>query len=104
MRIQVKSAWLSESRGNYIVDARRCQTNRRSMKHSKYDKEDFEFAVVCIEDLSVFYVFPVDVFLSYAGPIDLVETDKRQRKPRSAGYREAWQLILEWAHQKETSG
>ena len=48
-------------------------------------------------------MFPVDVFISYASEIHLVEADKRQRKPRSAEYRDAWNLILQWAAQKETS-
>jgi hypothetical protein len=38
-------------------------------------------------------VFPVDVFISYGSEIHLVEADKRQRKPRSAEYRDAWELI-----------
>ena len=48
-------------------------------------------------------MFPVEVFISYASEIHLVETDKRQRKPRSAEYRDAWDLILHRAVQKETS-
>lgn|GEM_PF-6078910 len=39
-----------------------------------------------------FYLF--FVFIGYGSEIHLVETDKRQRKPRSAKYREAWELIL----------
>jgi hypothetical protein len=55
-----------------------------------------------IEDLDLFYLFPVNVFISYASEIDLVEADKRQRKPRSATYRDAWVLILKWAVCEET--
>ncbi|MFK0734081.1 MAG: group I intron-associated PD-(D/E)XK endonuclease [Gloeotrichia echinulata GP01] len=54
----------------------------------------FDFALVYIEKLDLFYIFPVDVFIGYGSEIHLVETEKRQRKPRSAQYREAWQLIL----------
>jgi len=43
------------------------------------------------------------VFISYASEVHLVEADKRQRKPRSAEYRDAWNLILQWAAQKEIS-
>ena len=33
---------------------------------------------------------------------NLVVADKRQRKPRSAEYRGAWELILHWAAREET--
>jgi hypothetical protein len=36
---------------------------------------------------------PVAAFIAYGSEIHLVENDKRQRKPRSAKYREAWGLI-----------
>jgi hypothetical protein len=32
----------------------------------------------------------------------MVEADKRQRKPKSANYRDAWNLILQWAANEET--
>ena len=32
----------------------------------------------------------------------MVEADKRQRKPTSATYRDAWDLILQWAAREET--
>jgi hypothetical protein len=35
----------------------------------------------------------VQVFINYGSEIHLVEADKRQRKPRSAEYRNAWDLI-----------
>ena len=40
---------------------------------------------------------PVEVFISYGNEIHLVETTKRQRKPRSSEFREAWKLISNWA-------
>ena len=43
-----------------------------------------------------------EVFISYASEIHLVEVDKRQRKPRSADYRDAWNLISQWAAREET--
>ena len=103
VKIQVKGAWFDGTRGNYVIDTRRTKTNRRVMLREQYTPESFHFALAYLEDLDVFYVFPVDVFISYASEIHLVETDKRQRKPRSADFRDAWELILQWAVQKETS-
>jgi hypothetical protein len=102
VKVQVKCAWFDEQRGNYVVDNRRTKTNRRMMVREAYDTSDFDFALAYIEELDLFYVFPVEVFISYASEIHLVEVDKRQRKPRSATYRDAWQLILEWAVCEET--
>ena len=102
IKVQVKSAWFDKQRGNYVVDNRRTKTNRRRMVRAKYDPSDFDFALVYLEDLDLFYVFPVNVFVSYASDIHLVEADKRQRKPRSAEYRDAWHLILQWAVCEET--
>jgi hypothetical protein len=102
VKIQVKCAWFHESSGNYIVDNRRTKTNRRMMVRETYKFTDFDFALVYIEELDIFYIFPVQVFISYASEISLVEASKRQRKPRSAVYREAWDLILQWAAHEET--
>lgn len=44
----------------------------------------------------------MDVFIGYGSEIHLVEAEKRQRKPRSAQYRDAWQLILQWVLREET--
>ena len=102
VKVQVKTAWFDESRGNYVVDNRRTKTNRRVMVREVYTTSDFDFALAYVPDLDLFYVFPVDVFISYASEIHLVEADKRQRKPRSAEYRDAWDLILHWAAHEET--
>jgi hypothetical protein len=102
VRIQVKHAWFDSARQNYVADNRRTKTNRRSMIREVYGPADFDFALVYIQDLDLFYVFPVDVFISYASEIHMVEADKRQRKPRSANYRDAWDLILHWAARGET--
>ncbi len=101
-KVQVKSAWLSQSSQNYVVDNRRTKTNRRTMLRESYAKKDFDFALIYIEDIDLFYVMPVSVFISYGSEINLVEADKRQRKPKSATYRDAWDLINQWAAQKET--
>jgi PD-(D/E)XK endonuclease len=94
IRIQVKSAWLDEPSGNYVVDNRRTKTNRRVMLRDVYQLTDFDFALAYIEPLDLFYVFPVDIFVSYGSEIHLVEAEKRQRKPRSIEYRDAWNLML----------
>jgi hypothetical protein len=102
VKVQVKCAWFNEPRGNYVVDNRRTKTNRRFMVRDAYKTTDFDFALVYISDLDLFYVFPVDVFIDYGSEIHIVEVDKRQRKPRSANYRDAWELILQWAAHEET--
>ena len=102
VKIQVKGAWFDDARGNYVVDNRRTKTNRRFMIRGAYGRSDFDFALVYLSDLDLFYVFPVDVFIGYASEIHMVEADKRQRKPNSADYRDAWELILQWASCGET--
>jgi hypothetical protein len=86
IKVQVKCAWFDNQRGNYVVDNRRTKTNRRTMIRDCYETSDFDFALAYLPDLNLFYVFPVDVFISYASEIHLVEADKRQRKPRSMAY------------------
>ena len=104
VKIQVKYAWFNERKENYVVDNRRTKTNRKKMKRSLYCENDFDFAILYLEDLNVFYVMPVDFFASYGSEIHLVETAKRQRKPKSFDFRETWELILQWAASKEISG
>jgi hypothetical protein len=41
-------------------------------------------------------------FIACAGQITIVESDKRQRRPRSAIYRDAWDLISHRAASRET--
>lgn len=93
IKIQVKSAWFDESRQNYVVDNRRTKTNRRIMLREKYQETDFDFAIIYLEEIQVFYVLPIQVFISYSSEIHFVESEKRQRKPKSAEYREAWHLL-----------
>ena len=102
VKVQVKCAWFDEIRGNYVVDNRRTKTNRRMMIRDTYKPTDFDFALVYIEQLDLFYIFPVDVFTGYASEIHMVEAGKRQRKPSSANYRNAWDLVLQWAACRET--
>ncbi len=93
LRIQVKSAWFVKGAKYYTVDARRTKTNRRRMLRQRYDADDFDFAIIYLADLRVFYVMPISVFSSYESTVAFVETDKRQRKPKSARYRERWDLL-----------
>ena len=102
IKVQVKSSWFDAPSGNYVVDNRRTKTNRRTMIRENYQSTDFDFALAYIESLDLFYVFPVEVFIGYGSEIHLVEADKRQRKPKSAIYRDAWELILNRAAYQET--
>ena len=102
VRLQVKSAWFNASDQNYCIDVRRTKTNRRQMLRSFYSKNDFDFALVYLPEKHVFYVFPVEVFIGYGSSLSFVESDKRQRKPKSANYREAFELISQWAAPKVT--
>ena len=104
LTIQVKSAWFDIKRQNYVVDNRRTKTNRRVMIRENYEVKNFDFAVIFIEELDVFYVMPSDVFISYGSEIHLVETVKRQRKPKSGEYRNTWNLVLQRAASKVISG
>ena len=101
-RIQVKSAWFDRSKEIYSVDSRRTKTNRRVMRRERYGEGDFEFAIVYLEDRHLFYVMPAAVFNSYSSTVSLVESEKRQRKPKSAEYRERWDLLSRWATQPAT--
>ncbi len=93
LRIQVKSAWFNPKTKSYGVDVRRTKTNRRNMRRERYDKDDFDFAILYIDALRVFYVMPFSAFSDYSSTISLIETDKRQRKPKAANYRERWDLL-----------
>ena len=93
-RIQVKMAWVY-SPGTYLVDIRRSQTNRTHFKHTKYQKNDFDFLIAWLPEINVFYIIPSHIACSYAGAITMVEAEKRQRKPRSAKYRNALYLLFQ---------
>lgn len=96
-KIQVKAAWFNATDQNYCIDVRRTKTNRRTMLRSFYSEFDFDFALVYLLEKHIFYVFPVDVFIKFGSTISLVETGNRQRKPISANYREAFELVSKWA-------
>jgi PD-(D/E)XK endonuclease len=102
LKIQVKSAWFDKVKNNYVVDNRRTKTNRRNMVRASYDEHDFDFAILYIDSLDVFYIMPSEVFISYGSEIHLIETNRRQRKPKSALYRNAWKIIEQRAASVET--
>ena len=104
VKVQVKAAYLEAKSGNYVVDTRRTKTNRRVMVRARYAAADFDFAVCYIDDLRVFHVFPITVFMSYASGISLVEDAGRQRAARARPFRDAWQQIADWAPRQETVG
>ena len=93
LKIQVKAAWKDPNKHNYVVDVRRTKTNRKQMQRSYYHNQDFDFAIIFIDDLEIFYVMPLNVFNDYKSEIHFVERSNRQRLPKSAEYREAWHLI-----------
>jgi hypothetical protein len=103
LRIQVKSAWFNSRKKSYDVDVRRTKTNRRRMLRSRYTERDFDFAIFYIDSLHVFYVMPISVFSSYGSTITLIETEKRQRKPKSMQYRQRWDLLSDRAHKSVTA-
>jgi hypothetical protein len=73
------------------------------MVRDEYRLSDFDFALVYLQEKNVFYVYPVDVFISFGSEIHMVEADKRQRRPRSSAYRDAWNVIAPWAPQEAIS-
>jgi hypothetical protein len=103
VKVQVKCAWFDGPSQNFVVDNRRTKTNRRQMVREDYKPTDFDFALAYLPEKEVFYVYPVNVFIGFGSEIHMAETEKRQRKPRSFAYRDAWHLIAPWAPQGETS-
>ncbi len=97
----VKAAWLDQPSQNYVIDNRRTKTNRRQMLRAPYQATDFDFAIAYIAELEVFYIFPAAVFIDYGSEIHLVEAEKRQRQPRSAEYRNNWDLMMKASSTKD---
>ncbi|MEL6253400.1 MAG: group I intron-associated PD-(D/E)XK endonuclease [Bacteroidota bacterium] len=93
LKIQVKSAWYDSTKENYVIDVRRSLTKQRTIKHRPYMPGNFDFTIIFLEEIDVFYILPSEVFLSYKSEIHFVEIEKRQRKPRSENYREAWHYL-----------
>lgn len=104
IRIQIKHAWFVARDNYFAVDVRRTKTNRRVMRRQRYSKQDFDFAIIYLDQGPVFYVMPVAIFAQYGSTIALVEAQKRQRKPIAADYRENWDLLSAWAAHSVTNG
>lgn len=93
-RIQVKLAWYDAKNAAYQISVKRSQTNRKVYKYTRYTPADFDFLVGWLADLDVFYIFPAEFACSFSGSITIVEGEKRQRAPRSAWFRNRWELLL----------
>ena len=102
VKLQIKSAWYNKRLHGYYVDVRRTKTNRRVMVRELYTPGDFDFALVYVPEKDIFYVFPVQVFIAYGSSLTLGEVDAKQRQPKSLQYREAFNLISQWAVPKVT--
>lgn len=92
-KLQVKAAWFAEKTNCWVAETRRSCTNRRIMLRKRYEDADFDFAVIVLADIGVFYIIPIQDYNSFKGAITFVEGEKRQRKPRSSPFREAWHLL-----------
>lgn len=93
IRIQVKHAWYDKSKHMYLVDSRQTKTNRRRMIRKKYSDQEVDFVIIYLGDRRVSYIMPIEIFNSYVSSISIVEDEKRQRPPKSAEYRERWDLL-----------
>jgi hypothetical protein len=100
-RIQVKMAWESTP-GNYIIDIRRSQTNRKVAKYTKYEVTDFDFLVAWLSDLDLFYIFPSEFACSFGSTISMIEGTRRQRPPRSLAYRNKWDLLNDYCGMEQS--
>jgi len=101
VKVQVKYAWLDKKRVNFIVYSIRTKTNRRKMKKELYKEGDFEFALIYIHPLDIFYVMPFADFVTHAS-VSVGEFLGRQREGAAKKFRNAWNLIQEWALPGET--
>ena len=92
VRVQVKSAYPVERW--FIANTRRCKTNRRLSRIERYAPADFDIALLWHPEDALFYVMPIDVFLSFKSGVALPSATKSRKRPnRSDPYREAWHLI-----------
>ena len=74
------------------------------MLRQRYSNKDFDFALLYIEDLDLFFIMPVNVFNSYKSEITLLVGKETQRNPKSSKYLENWDLISKWAGQSVMVG
>lgn len=91
-KIQIKSAWVCGNR--YVVSTKKTRTNRREIKVTRYTKEDFDFAILFIEDHNLFYVLPSKIFVSSLSlTLDIEGTCNKGRRSSTQGYKERWDII-----------
>ena len=93
LRVLVKNAWYNARSQSHVVDTRRIKAKAHS---ARYSPDDFDFALVYLQDKHVFYVMPVSAYLGYGSIVTFVESEKRQKKPQSAVYRESWEMLTKW--------
>lgn len=101
VKVQVKYAWLDKNSLNFVVYSVRTKTNRRVMKKEEYKEGDFDFALVYIHPLELFYVMPFAAFVEHTS-VSMIEFQGRQRQGSTKRFRNAWNLIQEWALPGET--
>ncbi len=87
-KIQIKSAW--KRRNVFMVDSRRTRTNRLVMKRAPYQKGDFDFAVIYIQEKESYYIMPFIEFATFKSEITL-ESSRECCKTRM--YKNAWHLL-----------
>ena len=102
IKLQIKSAWTRND--VYIVDSRRTKTNRHLMLRQRYSPKDFDFALLYVEELDIFFVMPVNVFNTYKSEITLIIGKEKQRSIKSSKYLENWDLLSKWADQSAMVG
>lgn len=104
VKIQVKSAWLVDETDEDVwgVETRRTKTNRREMKRTYYQITDCDFVVVHAQKPEVFWILPIEFYLTFKGQITLRVNDNGQRLLKSSEFRNDWNLISKWASEKET--
>lgn len=93
LRIQVKWAWYDKSAKRFVVDNRKIKTNRRDKKVVSYKKEDFEYAIIFVNEPRTFYIIPSSVFTKYASSLSFDPRGISQRPAKTAKYKNAWDLL-----------
>lgn len=97
IRIQVKSAWIDKIHRRYVIDARQTKTNRRKMVRKYYGDNDFDFAIVYVQDFNDFFVIPISIFKKFKGTITLIESDGKEAKTGKISvkkFRNRWDLLM----------
>lgn len=89
VRVQVKCAYSAS--GGFAANVRRAKTNRAVYKHERYNRDDFDIALLWHPVDLVFYVMPIEVFLTFKSTVRLPSAAKAiNRHNRSDLYRDAW--------------